>query len=61
MRLPWKLIGLAAVAGAAATGMVTARRRAHRTGPGERPARLHGRLGAVSSNGDQAERTSTSR
>jgi hypothetical protein len=62
MRLPWKIIGLAGLAGVAATGVVVARRRrAQRTyGPDELRARLHQRLAEVSSNGDQAARTSTS-
>jgi hypothetical protein len=62
MRLPWKIIGLAGLAGVAATGIVVARRRrAQRAyGPDELRARLHQRLAEVSSNGDQAARTSTS-
>ena len=46
MRVPWKLIGLAGLAGVAATGVVIARkRRAHRTyEPDELRARLHQRL-----------------
>jgi hypothetical protein len=63
MRLPWKIIGLAGLAGVAATGVVVARRRrAHRDyDPDELRARLHQRLAEVSSNGDQAARTSTTR
>ncbi len=63
MRLPWKIIGLAGLAGVAATGIVVARRRrAHRDyDPDELRARLHQRLAEVSSNGDQAARTSTNR
>jgi hypothetical protein len=63
MRVPWKLLGLAGLAGVAATGVVVARRRrASRSyDPEELRARLHRRLAAVSSNGDQAARTSTSR
>jgi hypothetical protein len=63
MRLPWKMIGLAGLAGVAATGIVVARRRrAQRTyDPDELRARLHQRLAEVSSNGDQAARTSTNR
>jgi hypothetical protein len=63
MRIPWKIIGLAGLAGVAATGVVVARRRrAHRdVDPDELRARLHQRLAEASSNGDQAARTSTSR
>ena len=54
MRIPWKLIGLAGLAGVAATGVVMARRRrAHRAyDPEELRDRLHRRLAEVSSNGD---------
>jgi hypothetical protein len=54
MRIPWKLIGLAGLAGVAATGVVVARRRrAHRAyDPEELRDRLHRRLAEVSSNGD---------
>jgi hypothetical protein len=50
MRVPWKLIGLAGLAGVAATGVVVARkRRAHKTyEPDELRARLHERLAEVS-------------
>lgn len=63
MRLPWKIIGLAGLAGVAATGVVIARRRRaqHDYDPDELRERLHQRLAEVSSNGDQAARTSTSR
>jgi hypothetical protein len=63
MRLPWKIIGLAGLAGVAATGVVIARRRrAHRDyDPDELRARLHQRLAEASPNGDQAARTSTRR
>ncbi|HZO58496.1 MAG TPA: hypothetical protein VFB51_02275 [Solirubrobacterales bacterium] len=49
MRIPWKLIGLAGLAGVAATGVVVARkRRAHRDyDPDELRARLHRRLAEV--------------
>ena len=63
MRIPWKIIGLAGLAGVAATGVVVARRRRpHRAvEPDELRARLHQRWAEASSNGDQAARTSTSR
>lgn len=50
MRVPWKLIGLAGLAGVAATGVIVARRRrAHRDyDPEELRARLHRRLAEVS-------------
>ncbi|MGZ4277454.1 MAG: hypothetical protein ACXVFN_14925 [Solirubrobacteraceae bacterium] len=46
---PWKLIGLAGVAGVAATGVVVARRRrAHREyDPDELRAKLHRRLDEI--------------
>ena len=55
MRIPWKLIGLAGLAGVAATGVVVARRRrAHRAyEPDELRERLHRRLAEVSANGDE--------
>lgn len=63
MRVPWKLIGLAGLAGVAATGVVIARRRRAQRNydPDELRARLHRRLAEVSSNGDQAARTSSRR
>jgi hypothetical protein len=50
MRVPWKLIGLAGLAGVAATGVVVARkRRAQRSyDPDELRDRLHRRLAEVS-------------
>jgi hypothetical protein len=56
MRVPWKLIGLAGLAGVAATGVVIARkRRAHRAyDPDELRERLHRRLAEVSAEGDGA-------
>ena len=50
MRVPWKLIGLAGLAGVAATGVVVARRRrAHKAyEPDELRERLHSRLAEVS-------------
>ena len=46
MRVPWKLVGLAGIAGVAATGVVVARkRRAQRDyDPDELRGRLHDRL-----------------
>ena len=62
MRVPWKLIGLAGLAGVAATGVVVARkRRAQRTyEPDELRERLHRRLAEVSPatrKHDQSKRT----
>jgi hypothetical protein len=63
MRIPWKIVGLAGLAGVAATGVVIARRRraARSYTPDELRARLHQRLAEVPANGDQAAPTSTSR
>jgi hypothetical protein len=49
MRVPWKLVGLAGLAGVAATGVVVARRRRATAdvSPDELRDRLHERLGAV--------------
>jgi hypothetical protein len=49
MRVPWKLVGLAGLAGVAATGVVVARkRRAHHDyDPDELRQRLHDRLAEV--------------
>jgi hypothetical protein len=49
MRVPWKVLGLAGVAGVAATGVVVARKRRAQTeyDPDELRERLHGRLGEV--------------
>jgi hypothetical protein len=46
MRIPWKLVGLAGLAGVAATGAVVARRRRahHEYDPAELRERLHRRL-----------------
>jgi hypothetical protein len=62
MRLGWKIIGLAGLAGVAATGVVVARRRrAQRSyDPDALRQRLHQRLAEVSGDGTQAGRTSTS-
>lgn len=50
MRMRWKLLGLAGVAGVAATGAVVARKRHahHDLGPDELRDRLHRRLADVS-------------
>jgi hypothetical protein len=59
MRIPWKAVGLAGVAGVAATGVVVARRRrAHREyDPDELRERLHRRLAEIEA---PARRTSLS-
>jgi hypothetical protein len=53
MRVPWKLVGLAGIAGVAATGVVVARRRRaeHAYDPGELRERLHSRLAEVAPDG----------
>jgi hypothetical protein len=57
MRIPWKLIGLAGLAGVAATGVVVARKRRAHTDytPDELRERLHHRLAKVApaANGDR--------
>jgi hypothetical protein len=55
MRPPWKLIGLAGVAGVAATGVVLARRRRDQTAydADELRDRLHRRLAEVSPPDDE--------
>ena len=55
MRIPWKYVGLAGLAGVAATGAVVARRRrAQREdiGPDELRERLHQRLAEVPREGE---------
>ena len=54
MRVPWKVIGLAGLAGVAATGAVVARkRRAQRDyDPDELRERLHSRLAEAAAEGD---------
>jgi hypothetical protein len=48
MRMRWKLLGLAGVAGVAASGVVVARKRAHRDyDPAELRDRLHQRLAEI--------------
>jgi hypothetical protein len=61
VRLGWKLLGLAGVAGVAATGVVLARRaRAQREyDPDELRRRLHQRLAEVPANGHHAGRSAT--
>ena len=56
MRVPWKLVGLAGLAGVAATGAVVVRkRREHQDlDPEELRARLHQRLAEVPSQADPA-------
>jgi hypothetical protein len=61
MRLPWKLIGVAGLAGVAASRLVGSRRRRRTEHPDDRRAGLHAPFGPVTSNGDQAARTSTRR
>ena len=63
MRVPWKLIGLAGLAGVAATGVVVVRRRRtqRQYTPDELRARLHQRLAEVPSGNGQGEPVSTSR
>ena len=57
MRIPWKLVGLAGVAGVAATGVVVVRKRRAQEDltPEELRERLRARLAAVpsASGGDQ--------
>ncbi|MEA2277379.1 MAG: hypothetical protein QOC78_2339 [Solirubrobacteraceae bacterium] len=57
MRLPWKLIGVAGLAGVAATGVVVARRRRthHDLAPGELRERLHRRLAEARDAGARRE------
>ncbi|HEY7072777.1 MAG TPA: hypothetical protein VH479_21800 [Acidimicrobiales bacterium] len=63
MHVGWKIIGLAGLAGVAATGVIVARRRRaqHTYDPDALRRRLHDRLAEVSGDGAQAGRTSTSR
>ena len=57
MRVPWKLIGVAGLAGVAATGAVVARNRRPQSelGPEEIRERLRGRLAEVAQDGDEAQ------
>jgi hypothetical protein len=62
MRIPWKYVGLAGVAGVAATGVAVARRRRGRRediGPDELRERLHERLAEVR-DGAQSSSAATS-
>jgi hypothetical protein len=54
MRVPWKVVGLAGIAGVAATGAVIVRKRRAQQDydPDELRARLHSRLAQVGANGD---------
>jgi hypothetical protein len=63
MRIHWKLIGLAGLAGVAATGVVVVRRRRmqRRYTPEELRARLHQRLAEVPSGNGQREPIPTNR
>lgn len=56
MRVPWKVIGMAGVAGVAATGVVVARKRRAQQDyePDELRERLHTRLSEVSRDGGDA-------
>jgi hypothetical protein len=53
MRVPWKLVGLAGLAGVAATGVVVARKRREQRhyDPDELRARLHERLADAAAQG----------
>jgi hypothetical protein len=55
MRVPWKWLGLAGVAGVAATGAVVVRNRRaqHDYDPAELRSKLHDRLAEVDSDEDQ--------
>jgi hypothetical protein len=63
MRVPWKLVGLAGIAGVAATGVVVARkRRAHHDyDPDELRERLHERLAEVESQEQPPGRAASAR
>jgi hypothetical protein len=56
MQVRWKLLGLAGIAGVAATGVVVARRRRaqHEYDPDELRERLHARLAEVRPEGGDA-------
>lgn len=63
MRIPWKIVGLAGLAGVAATGVVVVRRRraARAYTPTELRERLHQRLAEVQANGDPVASASPAR
>jgi hypothetical protein len=63
MPVPWKLLGLAGLAGVAATGVVVARRRraAREYDPDELRDRLHRRLAEVGGRLDPLEQGDTVR
>jgi hypothetical protein len=63
MRVPWKLVGLAGLAGVAATGAVVARRRRAQNDydPDELRARLHSRLAETGANGDAPQDVASAR
>ena len=56
MRIPWKLVGLAGVAGVAATGVVVARKKRAQSAlePDELRDRLHRRLAEIEIEDDGA-------
>jgi hypothetical protein len=58
VRVPWKLVGLAGLAGVAATGVVVARKRRaqHEYEPDELRERLHRRLAEVDGPGADGAR-----
>ena len=58
MRMPWKFVGLAGLAGVAATGVVLARKRRMQRDyqPDELRERLHRRLADVSAGGVETPR-----
>jgi hypothetical protein len=62
MRVPWKVLGLAGVAGVAATGVVVARkRRSHvEYDPDALRERLHERLGEVADEEEEAAASESS-
>jgi hypothetical protein len=59
MRVPWKLVGLAGLAGVAATGVVVARKRRDQRDydPDELRAHLRERLAGAAAEGDRAAGT----